>query len=533
TLPVNGWTPLDLDQDGNIDVRIGTDFLPTMVMDGAAVANATQSTVAKLDSEAAIGPSSALVETFCDGFGCSYPFVYSEYFAREEWAQGGTGIMGVRFAIEGQSHFGWIRIRIADNSQPAEVIDWAYELLPGLPIYAGDSGTVACPPRLAIQPADRDVVAGASFSLRAFAVGPGVQYEWFRNGESLVSDTRFTGARTPVLTCSSADLFDTAFYTVRATSSCGSVESSQALVRVNRVCPPLEINSAVELDGTTGVVSVADDARLDLSTAATFECWVFFMDDNQLCRPISKGDGQGCETDRAFDLSFVGPAYCCSPGEWISVEYFLGSTFPTCGYASLQTAPGSVPTNQWHHLATTFDSDVGVMRLFLNGAIVGETTTDRVGQTLRGRRIYNSSRPLDLGATTTFSGTFVQGQMAEVRVWNIARAPQEIAADLGRRIDPNSPGLVAYYRLDEQFGSVAHDASPNGLNGVLSSGASFVPVPGCCAADINNDQGVDGDDVIFFFDRWDESDILADFNGDRGVDGDDIIGFFSRWDAGC
>ncbi len=54
-----------------------------------------------------------------------------------------------------------------------------------------------------------------------------------------------------------------------------------------------------------------------------------------------------------------------------------------------------------------------------------------------------------------------------------------------------------------------------------------------CAADINADGGVDGDDVITFFAAWDAGQSLGDFNGDGGVDGDDVIEFFARWDAGC
>ena len=54
-----------------------------------------------------------------------------------------------------------------------------------------------------------------------------------------------------------------------------------------------------------------------------------------------------------------------------------------------------------------------------------------------------------------------------------------------------------------------------------------------CGADWNNDGGIDGDDVILFFDQWDNGSIEADFTGDGSVDGDDVIGFFGRWDAGC
>lgn len=56
---------------------------------------------------------------------------------------------------------------------------------------------------------------------------------------------------------------------------------------------------------------------------------------------------------------------------------------------------------------------------------------------------------------------------------------------------------------------------------------------GGCEADITEDGGVDGDDVIAFFGLWDANLMSADFNRDGGVDGDDVIAFFVRWDAGC
>jgi hypothetical protein len=57
-----------------------------------------------------------------------------------------------------------------------------------------------------------------------------------------------------------------------------------------------------------------------------------------------------------------------------------------------------------------------------------------------------------------------------------------------------------------------------------------VEAPGC-AADWNNDGGIDGDDVIQFFAEWDAND--ADYNGDGGTDGDDVIAFFADWDTQC
>lgn len=66
------------------------------------------------------------------------------------------------------------------------------------------------------------------------------------------------------------------------------------------------------------------------------------------------------------------------------------------------------------------------------------------------------------------------------------------------------------------------------------TGGVWGGLPRCatCAADYNEDEGVDGDDVIAFFTDWDQATGCADTNLDGGIDGDDVIFFFERWDAG-
>ncbi|MFN9992883.1 MAG: hypothetical protein ACK54H_06020 [Phycisphaerales bacterium] len=53
-----------------------------------------------------------------------------------------------------------------------------------------------------------------------------------------------------------------------------------------------------------------------------------------------------------------------------------------------------------------------------------------------------------------------------------------------------------------------------------------------CAADYDNNDSIDGDDVIAFFAAWDNSDSCADANSDGSTDGDDVISFFGSWDTG-
>ena len=58
--------------------------------------------------------------------------------------------------------------------------------------------------------------------------------------------------------------------------------------------------------------------------------------------------------------------------------------------------------------------------------------------------------------------------------------------------------------------------------------------PACapCAADYNQDGGVDGADIASFFPDWESSAGCADVNQDGGVDGGDIESFFLVWEAG-
>lgn len=78
----------------------------------------------------------------------------------------------------------------------------------------------------------------------------------------------------------------------------------------------------------------------------------------------------------------------------------------------------------------------------------------------------------------------------------------------------------------------------SGFNGSAGAGEFTVTcTPQCpwqadgCYADHNNDDSIDGDDVISFFADWDASSPCADADQSEGVDGDDVIAFFTLWDS--
>jgi hypothetical protein len=100
--------------------------------------------------------------------------------------------------------------------------------------------------------------------------------------------------------------------------------------------------------------------------------------------------------------------------------------------------------------------------------------------------------------------------------------------------DPSSRTVVAGALFDPMGPIpavlVAH-VTINGVAGVVEVPLQEVGL--FCVADFNGDLGVDGDDIIDFFQLWDSNEIAADANLDGGVDADDLIVFFVAWDAGC
>jgi hypothetical protein len=70
-------------------------------------------------------------------------------------------------------------------------------------------------------------------------------------------------------------------------------------------------------------------------------------------------------------------------------------------------------------------------------------------------------------------GEYFQGDLDEIRIWNVARSPEDIQAARNKRLTGKEPGLVAYWTFDD---GTAKDFSTNGNNGVLDAEARIVGV---------------------------------------------------------
>lgn len=106
----------------------------------------------------------------------------------------------------------------------------------------------------------------------------------------------------------------------------------------------------------------------------------------------------------------------------------------------------------------------------------------------------------------------------------IRRGADELVGDQVRFL---VPGLTDILTAVE-----AVDLSGTNLPTLVMQDASVLLAPPRCAADFNDDGGIDGADVDAFFAAWEAGDAIADVNRDGGIDGSDPAAFFEVWEAG-
>lgn len=127
--------------------------------------------------------------------------------------------------------------------------------------------------------------------------------------------------------------------------------------------------------------------------------------------------------------------------------------------------PGILEPNKWYHIAVTFDN--GTVTVYVNGQqkVSKMVTMDKVTfatGTWTQETNWGSKRHFYLGHSVDHRRC-LNGEMSEVRIWNKVLTASEITAENHYySVDPNSDGLVAYWKLNEGSGAEAKDSSKNG-----------------------------------------------------------------------
>ncbi|MBL9167295.1 MAG: hypothetical protein JNN07_06105 [Verrucomicrobiales bacterium] len=104
--------------------------------------------------------------------------------------------------------------------------------------------------------------------------------------------------------------------------------------------------------------------------------------------------------------------------------------------------PTPLPLDEWLHLAVVVDGDR--LKFYHNGRLVSEQS-GVIGSTV-GLRTQNfigrSNWPLD---------GYANADIDELRIWQVARSPEEIRRDLVRELSGSETDLMVYFRFDQEL----------------------------------------------------------------------------------
>jgi hypothetical protein len=228
----------------------------------------------------------------------------------------------------------------------------------------------------------------------------------------------------------------------------------------------------LQTDGDKGVLFTSSSGSISLPTAlnangwsgVSSECWVI---------PTTTGPAAG-----HFYILFNGPSVGNNGYQWLmngspTLEFFVGNgtTGKTIGVAS------PFVSGSKFHLVGTYDG--ANVKMYVNGVMVTSTA-------FAGGNISNSGTPtIDAASTSFFPGT-----IDEVAIYNYALTQTQVTKHYLAGLSGYAATVLAdapqgYYRLDENAGTNAYDASGNANTGTYAASGLTLNSPGCLRSDVD------------------------------------------------
>jgi len=122
---------------------------------------------------------------------------------------------------------------------------------------------------------------------------------------------------------------------------------------------------------------------------------------------------------------------------------------------SAVTAKTPVFLNQWFHVAASYEKTgdaTAQTNIYING--VKESTLELT------KLMNYSLKPLYIGEGTEWTNRRFKGEMADARIWNVVRTPEEIAANMAAAsLAGTEAGLVGNWKMNEGQGLNVADAT--------------------------------------------------------------------------
>jgi len=210
------------------------------------------------------------------------------------------------------------------------------------------------------------------------------------------------------------------------------------------VSPPAASNYALRHDGIDDYVEIADNALLSggPGKSITVEAWIK-PDEVTGTRPVVSKFLDGKWKD--WGLQIVDGALKVGI-ENNGDNWVLES--------------GSLSPGRWTHVAFTFANGSDLVRLYIDGAEVGQRSLTK--------DMPDTQAKIRLGRHG-YAIKYFDGEIDEVRIWNYARSAAQLSEAKNQVVNPSESGLIGYWRLDDGAGQSAADLTGNGNAGRLGS----------------------------------------------------------------
>jgi hypothetical protein len=231
--------------------------------------------------------------------------------------------------------------------------------------------------------------------------------------------------------------------------------------------------SALAFDGRGTHVTVGSNEGLRLDRAFTLEAWI------KPTGPGSNSAGGGVIVSREGEYEVA--RFANGTIHFAIANGVPGWAWVATGYVAAEYA--------WTHFALVYDASLRSVRLLADGSEVFALTGNVGGV------IHDDEPDLNefwIGGRQVLS-QFFEGQIDDVRIWNVARATTDIAADRYRWLRGDEPGLLGYWRFNEGKGELAHDRALGHPGTIVA--ARWVAAESCVVpADMDGNGNVDVSD---------------------------------------
>ena len=214
--------------------------------------------------------------------------------------------------------------------------------------------------------------------------------------------------------------------------------------------------AAVVFDGANCHASIADDGMgAGVSSAFTVECWL------RAAGPMT-GSGEKWRNAVLRDKNQNLGTSVYWLGVHNGASYF--ATYGAGANGNITGSTGVAVDGECRHLALSYDGTDQCV--YLDGVLASTVSVGAMSSQTTGNKIGIGASPNN----ASFSA--FPGNIAEVRVWNIARTGAEIAAAKDAQLTSAETGLASYWTLDEATGLAVFNKA-TGSDGTLKNGATW------------------------------------------------------------